>query len=237
MTQLELLLDALMCCGWITTYTLVLIGTKIYKFPLISLSTQISIASVEIAVLISFIVNKYIFNYAYFAYLYWSVIEVMIIFISLKQRNFTKEQKYKYWVTLIVLIIIMSFILKIDKGMLYFTYLNTIVGMILWFYYTLEKNYPIKPFVVAIFIVKMIADILGAIVYYNSYNNLVRFMSVFLPCIDLPFIILYFYRYFNQEKYNIFYDRFEKYLPKIKLYVPEKKKSAYGKMNKKKMKK
>ena len=131
----------------------------------------------------------------------------------------------------------MCFILKMDNSMIYFTHINTVAGMLLWFYHILDKNYPIKPISLLAFTFKLLSDILDKLVYYDPRKITVAFLSVFLPCFDAIFIIVYIYRYYNKERYDAFYDKFEKYLPKTVIYVPEKTKRAYKKQNKKKKRK
>lgn len=50
-------LDIAMCFLWIITYTLVLIGTVKYRYPLIAPISQAIIAPFEFAVLIRFVIH------------------------------------------------------------------------------------------------------------------------------------------------------------------------------------
>lgn len=220
MTQLEVVLDIVMCFGWILTYTLVLIGSQKYKFPLIPLSTQFFITSLEIAVFLGFLAGSQSFSYPHLAYGYWAIIEVSIIYVSFRQRKIQDEQKMLYGVALFFMILVMNYLLKMDHGMLYFTYINTIVGMLFWLYYILDKKYPMNLFSLCIFLVKFLSDVLGGIVYYNELDALVCCIAIALPCIELLFIAIWLYRRFNKEKYDVFYDKYVKYLPKINLNVP-----------------
>ncbi|MBQ7862794.1 MAG: hypothetical protein IJ349_11420 [Clostridia bacterium] len=236
MSTIERIIDIVVTFGWSATYTLVLVGSRKYKFPLMSLLAQLIIASLEIAIFIGFVLNDYKFDYVYFAYFYWSLVEIIIIFTSIKQKGFTNKKKYVFFIVLTVFTIVMSFLLKINNGMLYFALLNTILGMVVWFYYILDKKYPVKPFALAIFIVKLISDVLGTVVYINSHDTLVAVFTIILPCIDFLFIILYFYRRYNKEKYDAFYDKYERYLPKITISSEEKTKKIKQKKKNKKRK-
>ena len=237
MTELQTVFDFFVCFGWILAYTLVFIGSKKYKFPLISVSAQTAIASFEIAVTIDCITSDATFNYAYIAYAYWAIIQISILVLSFKQRGFDIKKIQRCTLILVATTIVMYMILKIPNSMIYFANINTITGYFFWFYYIFDKNYPIKFFSVAAFVSKFVADILSVPVYFGLYGTVISVLNVSIPCLDFLFIILWIYRYYNADKYNVFFEKYEKYLPKIELYVPEKKKSAYGKMNKKKTRK
>ena len=57
MENIRTYLDATMCLLWIVTYTLVLIGTVKYKYPLIPSVTQLIIAPFEFSVWLGFIIG------------------------------------------------------------------------------------------------------------------------------------------------------------------------------------
>lgn len=55
MSKITIALDMAMCVLWIVTYTLVLIGTIRYQYPVISPITQAIIAPFEFCVAVSFL--------------------------------------------------------------------------------------------------------------------------------------------------------------------------------------
>lgn len=81
-----------MCFLWIATYTLVLVGTIKYRFPLISPITQAMIAPLEFSVLFLFIkLDAFRLDYASMAYLYWSIIEIVIIIVMIRNGYIRKN--------------------------------------------------------------------------------------------------------------------------------------------------
>lgn len=71
MAALRAILDLMMCCLWILTYTIVLLGTIKYNYPLISPVTQAIIAPFEFAVLYRYIIKGFLgFDYVSLSYIY-----------------------------------------------------------------------------------------------------------------------------------------------------------------------
>lgn len=84
-----------------------------------------------------------------------------------------------YWVT-------------IKEYMFFFNYLNTFSGIIFWLIYVIRnKDYPIKPITLAIFLMKLVADVFALIVYNGDGNWASNAMCILLPVVDFLFIMLY----------------------------------------------
>ena len=213
------IIDFLMTCCWMTTYTLVLIGSLKYKTPLISPITQAIIAPFELGVflgfLFGFLISNYVFNYVLLAYLYWTAMEIAVIIVIAKQIKPSKPKLTSYILFMILLtIFVLIYVNIFDFGMLYGSYIHTIIGMVFWYIYILDPKYPMKPISLAVFIVKLVGDILGFIVYRNYDGILIFVIAITLPIIDLFFIITYFYRKKNEDKYINLYNT--KILPLLK---------------------
>lgn len=221
MSEIVKTTDAVMCFFWITTYTLVFIGTKKYKYPSISPITQAVVAPFEFAVTIVHLKGM-VLNYALIAYFYWSFIEIAIITLIVRQGKFIKQRLKTYILFIVLLTCIMVPIVKLENGMLYSSYINTIIGAIFWYFFILNPNYPVKPINLLAFLAKFIADILGMMVYYGSCDIIVDTMSVFLPVLDFFFILTYLFRRFYKEKYEILYEKYSKFLPKADMTPPKK---------------
>lgn len=230
-------IDVIVCFLWNLTFTLIFIGTKKYKYPVIRPVAQIFSASIETAVAINIAIKSASFNYAAIAYWYWAVIELLIIFEVVKMNYISKDKIKPFFITLAVLTAIMLGFLQMPKGMLYFALINTIIAMTIWLYYILDKDFPISWFTLVTFIVKFVADALGTVVYFGQHDLFVAVMTVVLPIIDIAFFVVWFYRRFNEEKYNAFYDKYKKYLPETIVYTPETIKPDYSKKSKKKKRK
>ena len=193
MANFYLILDAFMCFLWIATYTLVLIGTLRYKYPLIAPLTQAIIAPFEFSVLLYFIkLSAFRFDYASIAYLYWSMIEIAIIFVMIKKRYIQKKWIIPYIGAVVALTILMVYFVIIMGKMLFFSYANTFVGVAVWMAFILKrKDYPINPFTLTVFCLKFLADILGGIVYFGKGHCLINILCVCLPILDSVFIYIY----------------------------------------------
>lgn len=194
MSNIELFLDTAMCLLWIATYTLVLIGTIKYKYPLISPITQAIIAPLEFSVFILCVITSATFNYAVVAYMYWSIIEVAIFVAIMKTGSIKKKLLYYYIVLSMVVFATMIILVVCKRQVLFYNYLNTFTGMLFWFGFIFKKDYPMKPFALFIFIIKFIADIFAAIVYCDDGVWITDMLCILLPILDFLFIVVYFIR-------------------------------------------
>ena len=164
MINIMRVIDFLMTFSWIVTYTLVLIGTLKYKTPLISPITQAIIAPFEIGIFLGFLISDYNFNYVFISYLYWTIIEVIVIFVIAKQAKPSKPKLTLYILFIILLtVFVLIYVNQFSFGMLYGSYVHTILGMVFWYIYILDPKYPMKSITLTTFIVKLIGDILAFI--------------------------------------------------------------------------
>lgn len=182
-----------MCVLWITTYTLVLIGTKKYKYPLISPITQVITAPLEFSVLFLFIkLDAFRLEYASIVYLYWSIIEIIIVVVMIKSGYIGKIYRVPYIIAIASMTAIMIYWVTIKECMYFFSYLNTFIGIFIWMIFVIKnKDYPMKPIVLAIFLTKFIADICAYMVYHSEGNWAAKSMCVGLPVLDFVFILVY----------------------------------------------
>ena len=195
MNDLFVVLDIALCGLWILTYTLVLIGTIKYHYPLISPITQAIIAPFEWSVLFLFLkLEISITDYAFITYLYWGIVEIAIIYVILRM-GYIKKKLIKPYIALIVMVTgFMVYLVTIRQHMLSFSYINTFLGVLIWAKFIRNKNYPMKGFSLAIFATKFLADFLGAIVYYGDGIWIINIVSILLPVLDFCFIIEFFLR-------------------------------------------
>ena len=195
MENIRTYLDATMCLLWIITYTLVLIGTIKYKYPLISSFTQLLIAPFEFAVWLSFVIGAgFRIDYVSVAYSYWAIIEILIIFVILKISNISLKNKVLYLIAICVMTCIMYY-LAISKGqMLFFSYFNTFVGEVVWLIHVCKKNYPNKPITLTFFITKFLGDVLAIPVYFGKGSWIISLISILLPALESLFILIYIER-------------------------------------------
>lgn len=195
MKNVEIILDALMCVLWMTTYTLVFIGTVKYKYPLISPITQLIIAPLEFVIAYFFIAgNPNGFDYISFAYLYWSVIEIAIISAIFKIKFIKKKHMLVYILLLLINTVLMIYLVAIKGYMLFFNYFNAFLGVLFWFVFIQRKDFPMKPIALVAFVTKFLADIIAIPVYIGDGGFLINFICISLPILDFMFIPTYFYK-------------------------------------------
>lgn len=195
MSRLQIILDTIMCILWMTTYTLVLIGTIKYRYPMISPVTQAIIAPFEFSVVLYYAVAGYVqINYALIAYLYWTIVEVAIFFAIINTGYISKKQIMPYIVTVAVITGIMFWLVAVRGKMLFFSYLNTFIGNVFWARFILNKDYPMKSFALASFCTKFLADTAAVLVYHGAGSLVTDLICVLLPALDFFFIIIYFNR-------------------------------------------
>lgn len=195
MTELQIILDTTMCCLWVLTYTIVLIGTIKYKYPLISPITQAIIAPFEFAVLYCYIINGYLgLNYVSLAYIYWTFIELAIIYVMIKSNFIPKKKVAAYLTILCVLTCLMCYLVGHKEQTFFFSYFNTFIGELIWLYHIHRKKYPMKPLSLIAFMAKFIGDAISIPVYFGIGSWLINFICVSLPILDLVFIVINFLR-------------------------------------------
>ena len=188
-------IDAVMCLLWMLTYTLVLVGTEKYKYPLISPITQLVIAPFEFAVLFKLIVeNAAGTNYIFVSYLYWTMIEIAIV-AALIRHNFIPH-KYVALYLLLMLVITagMCYAVAYNGQQYFFSYFNTFIGEIVWLFHIKKKEYPTKPIVLLMFCAKLIGDAISIPVYYGQGPRLIDLICILLPIVDFMFIHIHFVR-------------------------------------------
>lgn len=195
MTHIETILDVTMCILWIATYTLVLIGTVKYRYPLISPMTQAVISPFEFAVLIRLIlVGSFGQIYVFTAYAYWTLIEIAIIWVILKSGYIKRKYIVPYIVLVCVMTCVMFYFVTVKGQMFFFSYFNTFIGEVIWFRFILKKDYPMKPIALLAFFTKFIGDSFSIVVYFGDGIWLSNVMCVLLPVLDFAFILVYFKR-------------------------------------------
>ena len=201
MIGIQRILDMSMCCLWILTYTIALIGTIRYKYPLISPISQMITASFEFSVVYFFMIcGSLELNYASFAYVYWSVIEVAIIYVMIRCNYIPKERVKVYLVFLSILTCVMCYLVGHQKQMFFFSYFNTFIGELIWLYHICKKDYPMKPLSLLAFMTKFIADIVAIPVYFGTSPGLIDVICITLPILDFIFIICFFIKRKNMSK-------------------------------------
>lgn len=192
MDKINIFLDAAMCIFWMITYTLVFVGTIKYKYPLISPITQAIIAPLEILMAVFSVIGNFILDYISIAYIYWTIIEIAI-FIVILRNGFDKKKYIIPYMGLIVFFVAVIFYVMIFKEQYVFSlYFFTLVGECIWLKYILNKNYPLKPISLAVFVSKFIADFLAIPVYIGKSGFIIDMICILLPVLDFVFIIIYF---------------------------------------------
>ena len=183
---------------WILTYILVLLGTKKYKYPLISPITQIFIASLEFSVLFQLIIEKALgWNHIGISYVCWTIVEILIIVAQIRYGFISKKYVGMYISLMAITTAIMCYFVAYKKFGFFFNYFNTFVGEIVWLLHIRKKDYPKKPIVLLIFITKFVADTIAISVYFGRGAWIISLISIALPILDFLFIHTYFSRIGN----------------------------------------
>ena len=193
MDKLNVLLDVAMCVLWMVTYTLVLVGTIKYRYPLISPMAQAVIAPFEFsAFVLAIVMGVRGFSYAALAYLYWTVVEIAI-FIAILQTGYIPKKRVAPYIFFTAIITgIMIYLVAVKRQILLFSYVNSFVGDVIWLVFILKKGCLRKPITLAIYFVKVIADVLAGVVYFGQGIWLVDWLSIMLPVLDCMFVVVYF---------------------------------------------
>lgn len=199
MTELQRILDILMCACWISTYTVCFVSTIKYKYPALSPVTQLIIAPFEFAALYRFISDgTFGFDYVSIAYLYWSSIEFGLLFLIIKYRfHFEKKKSITYILLCAVMTILMIYIVAYKGHVFFCSYFNTFVGELFWFIYIRDENYPMKTLNLTAFIIKLIGDAMAVYIYISMGNTIIKIICALLPILDLCFIVVFFKRVYE----------------------------------------
>lgn len=193
--------DAVLCLLWALTYTLVLIGTKKYKYPLISPITQLLIASLEFSVAVQLIVNGTVgWNHIWISYLYWAVIEIAIIAEQIQHEFIPRRYAGGYVLLLAAATGIMCYLVIFQEQGFFFNYFNTFVGELIWLRHIRKKDYPMKPIALMLFVTKFVADAIAVSVYLGRGSWAIDLICVVLPILDFMFIHTYFLRAAKAEE-------------------------------------
>lgn len=195
--------DAVLCFLWMLTYTLVLIGTERYKYPLISPITQILIASLEFSVVFQLILDGGIgWNHIWISYLYWALIEAAIIGVQIKRGFIPKHHVGGYLFLLATATMIMCYLVAYKGHGFFLSYFNTFVGEIIWLVHIRKKDYPMKPIALLLFSTKFAADAIGISIYFGRGSWMTDLISVLLPVLDFMFIHIYCLRAAGDNQSN-----------------------------------
>ena len=185
-----------MCALWIITYTICFISSIKYKHLALPPITQLMIAPFEFAVLYSFISNgSFGLDYVSIAYLYWTFIEIALCVLVVKYAYRSNRKKIILFISVMaVMTALMIYLVAIQHHMFFFSYFNTFIGELFWYYYILKDDYPIKPLNLVAFSAKFVGDAISIPVYLHSGNFISSIICIILPVLDFCFICVYFVR-------------------------------------------
>ena len=184
--------DILMTLLWSVTYTLVLIGTIRYRYPLISLMGQAIIAPFELAVVLHFIVRgNFNLSLVPLSYTYWTIFEAAIICILLKLKGLKKKELALYLLFLGAMTALMIYLVTFKGHMLIFAYANTFLGQVFWLLLVRRKDYPMTPWTLSIFVIKFVADVILIPVYLHMGIWINQLLCILLPILEALFILEY----------------------------------------------
>ena len=106
-----------------------------------------------------------------------------------------KKSRIIYIVAVICITAIMIYLVTIKQYMFIFTYVNTLIGVCVWLVFVIKnRDYPMNSITLAIFVIKLIADIFAFIVYYDKGNLIEKAMCILLPVVHSLFVLLFFKR-------------------------------------------
>lgn len=201
MSPIQTTLDIIMCILWGATYTLAFISTLKFRCPAISPISQMIIAPFEISVLMKYIAETDFFvGYGFYAYCYWSVIDVTSLAVALKIGKYPGKYIYKIVIGAVIMTAIMAYLVTVKGYMFFFSYFNTFVGEVVWLIHITKKDYPATPLNLALFITKLLADVIAIPVYFGYGTWISSVICIGLPMLDLCFIAVYLERS-SQLKY------------------------------------
>lgn len=199
MEYLLSILDEIMCFLWILTYLLTFLGSIKYKYVLIHPLTPAIIAPFELTVVLNFIVTNTSVNYAFIAYICWAVIEIALIGLILKKEFILPKERFIYISCVFLITCVMCYFVIVEKQMFFFSYFNTIIGVIFWFGHIFKKDYPMKPLALLAFLTKFLADLIAIPVYLFEGSLLISLICVLLPILDLAFVVVYIIRHDDNQ--------------------------------------
>ncbi|MCR5042089.1 MAG: hypothetical protein K6C36_08355 [Clostridia bacterium] len=181
-------MDVVMCCLWIVTELLCLIGIKKYRKPVLPPMSQLVIAPFEFAVVIYFIITHAVANYAFFSYIAWAAIEIVIVKYYYRYRLIPQKMKSWYIVLLAAqTAVLLVFILKVEGSFPFFGVFNTLAAIMIWFVYLFKPNYPMNHYTLCVFILKLCADLAGTVVYFPGSSAVIRGILVSMVLVDVGF--------------------------------------------------
>lgn len=197
-------MDGIICILWSLTYTLVLIGTEKYKYPVISPITQLIIAPLEFSVLYQLItINMVGINHVFISYLYWALIEILIIASQIKHGFVNKQHALPYLFSVGLLTVIMCYLVVYKGYQLFFCLFNTFVGEIIWLRHIHQKDdYPMSPIMFVSFLTKFVADVICIPVYLGRGSIASDVLIFLLATLDFMFIHVYFSRIADNDEIN-----------------------------------
>lgn len=185
--------DTAMCALWILTYTIVLIGTVRYRYPLISPIAQAIIAPFEFAVVVDLIyTGDFGADYISVAYTYWTLVEAGIIVATLCICRFSWKKTLLYLLLVTAMSVLMCRLVVGTEHRFFFSYFNTFYGMVFWLFRILKKDYPMKALSLAAFVTKFVADLISIPVYFGYGFWATDVLCVALPLVDLSFCVIWF---------------------------------------------
>lgn len=129
-----------------------------------------------------------------FSYIYWTIIEILIIYVMIKHGYIQRRKAPRYLTLVCVMTCIMCYLVAIKGHMFFFSYFNTFIGEIFWLLLIFKKDYPMKPLALAAFITKFVGDLISIPTYLGSGIWLIDIICVLLPALDFLFIIVYINR-------------------------------------------
>lgn len=193
--------DILMCILWMLTYTLVLIATLKYQYPMIAIYSQVLLAPLELVCAIFFIRANKGLTFFSFCYAYWVLAEI-IIFIVACRMGYVSRRKVIVSITsaCIVTVALYCFVIILDQ-MLTTNYCVTFLAEIIWLQYVLNKQYPAKPIILTAFVLKLLADAMIVPVYYGVGTWYTNVLVVALPVLDAAYIYAYLIKKYSERTY------------------------------------
>lgn len=193
MSAIQKFFDVYMALSWVLVYMLVLIGTIKYKYPIYPPLAQLVIAPLEFSVLFFRIHHGiYGIDYVSIAYTFWPIMQLILFSIAVKNEYIKKTHAPLFFALLVLLSVLMVYLVAYKNHVLLCNYVNTFTGEVIWLLHFSRKDYPTNRLVLAISIIKLIADGILLFVYLGSGSWICDTLCVLLPVVDLMFITVYF---------------------------------------------
>lgn len=177
------------------TSTLILVGSIKYKYPLIPPQAQALVAAFEFAVCSFFILRGQLrFDYVSIAYIYWTLIEIAQILLVIKTGYIKRKRIIPYLVRVILVTGVVYGAILLTHNIYAFSYFNTFIAEIIWFGYILKRKDAFKPVELAIFVTKLIADMVAIPVYIGMGDFVNQMICLTLPVLDFAFLVVYCFK-------------------------------------------